>query len=147
MKRKDYSMLEVLLIAYCMALAEWLERIGEAELARENLRHASHGTNDNFEILLALGGLSYRLGDLADAATAFEQAYEKRPTDEDAAFNLGAVRLAEQRFVEAITILRPLVERPYAIKHSLKEFGETPTARYTRTSATALTCPAKKRIK
>ena len=94
-----------------MALAEWLEKIGEAELARENLRHASHGTHDNFEILLALGGLSYRLGDLAEAATAFEQAYEQRPSDEDAAFNLGAVRLAEQRVVEAITLLRPLVER------------------------------------
>lgn len=91
-----------------LAMVPLLEARGEWELARENLRHASHGTTENFAILMSLGALAYRLGDVEEAEQSFAQALDERPGDRDARFNLGTIRLAKRDYPAAVETLRPL---------------------------------------
>lgn len=119
-----------------VALAEWIEVRGQLDEARENLRHASHGTDDNFEILMALGSLAHQSYDHDEASEAFELAHAQRPGDDGASYNLGTLRFAQGRFDDAIELLSPLVMRKaphdaaaFNLAQALREKGEVEEAR------------------
>lgn len=99
-----------------LALASILAREGRSEDALAALRHATHREDGTYEIYMTLGELSYQTGDVEGAGAAFAFALEARPGDPMARYNLGTVRLAEQRYSEAIELFDAL-EEPRARFH------------------------------
>lgn len=93
-----------------LALANILAREGRKEEALEALRHATHREDGTYEVYMTLGDLSYQTGDIDGAGEAFAYALDEKPGDPMARYNLGTVRLAQQRYGEAIELFEALDE-------------------------------------
>lgn len=97
-----------------MLLAEyghWLRRAGRDAEALPVLQRAQARLPDNPTVALDRGRALAALGDVEAAITAFEAARAQRPNHTPTALTLGALLRKQQRFDEALKVLRPAAAR------------------------------------
>lgn len=91
-----------------IALADLLEEKGDPGGARRWIRHGLEIQPDSFDLLLKLGALELKKGNLTEARQTYEKILEKDPRNVFAIYNLGVLDYRERDYDRALERFREI---------------------------------------